>query len=95
MELKVTSIELLPDVKERLIEKITVLIPLSALNKALVDKLADLAEDHPGNASLYFKVVDTETQMDVNLVARPVKLSVGRELVGFLEGRPELEFRIN
>ena len=95
LELKVTSIELLPDVKERLIEKITVLIPLSALNKALVDKLADLAEDHPGNASLYFKVVDTETQMDVNLVARPVKLSVGRELVGFLEGRPELEFRIN
>ena len=35
LELKVTSIELLPDVKERLIEKITVLIPLSALNQGI------------------------------------------------------------
>ena len=87
--------ELLPDVKERLIEKITVLIPLSVLNKALVDELADLAQAHPGNASLCFKVVDEETKMDVNLVSRPVKLSVGRELVSFLKERPELDFRIN
>lgn len=87
--------ELLPDVKERLIEKITVLIPLSVLNKALVDELAELAQEHPGNAALYFKVVDEETKMDVNLVSRPVKLSVGRELVSFLKERPELNFRIN
>ena len=44
---------------------------------------------------LYFKVVDEETKMDVNLVSRPVKLSVGRELVSFLKERPELNFRIN
>ena len=94
-ELKITSMELLPDVKERLIEKITVLIPLSVLNKALVDELAELAQEHPGNAALYFKVVDEETKMDVNLVSRPVKLSVGRELVSFLKERPELNFRIN
>ena len=94
-ELKITSMELLPDVKERLIEKITVLIPLSVLNKALVDELAEVAQAHPGNASLYFKVVDEEAKMDVNLVSRPVKLSVGRELVSFLKERPELDFRIN
>ena len=36
LELKITSMELLPDVKEKLIEKITILIPLSVLNKALI-----------------------------------------------------------
>ena len=36
LELKITSMELLPDVKEKLIEKITILIPLGVLNKRCV-----------------------------------------------------------
>jgi hypothetical protein len=28
-------------------------------------------------------------------VSRPVKLSVGRELISYLKERPELDFRIN
>lgn len=95
LELKITSIELLPDVKERLIEKITILIPLGVLNTALVAELSELARRHPGSTELYFRVSDPETRMSVDLVSRPVRLSVGRELVSFLQERPELEFRIN
>ncbi len=29
------------------------------------------------------------------MISRPVKLSVGRELITYLKERPELEFRIN
>ena len=95
LELKITSIELLPDVKDRLIEKITILIPLNVLNTALVAELSELTKRHPGNSELYFRVSDPETRMNVDLVSRPVRLSVGRELVSFLRERPELEFRIN
>lgn len=87
--------ELLPDVKEKLIEKITILIPLSVLNKALVTELAELTKTSPGTTELYFKVTDPENKMTVDLVSRPVKLSVGRELISYLKERPELEFRIN
>ena len=95
LDLRVTSIELLPDVKEKLIEKITILIPLSLLNKALIAELADLTKTHPGNARLCFKVTDKDTRMAVDLVSRPVKLNVGRELISYLKGHPELDFRIN
>ena len=95
LELKITSIELLPDVKEKLIEKITILIPLSVLDTALIAELSELTKDHPGNTELYFRVSDAETKMTVDLVSRPVKLSVGRELISYLREKPELEFRIN
>ncbi len=95
LDLKITSMELLPDVKEKLVEKITILIPLSALNSALVAELSSLTKDHPGNTELYFKVTDKDEKMVLDLIARPVKLSVGRELISYLKERPELGFRIN
>ena len=95
LELKITSMELLPDVKEKLIEKITILIPLGVLNKALVTELAELTKERPGTTELYFKVTDPESKMTLDLVSRPVKLSVGRELISYLKERPELDFRIN
>ena len=95
LDVKITSMELLPDVKEKLVEKITILIPLSALNSALVAELSSLTKDHPGNTELYFKVTDKDEKMVVDLISRPVKLSVGRELISYLKERPELECRIN
>ena len=95
LDVKITSMELLPDVKEKLIEKITVFIPLSALNSALITELATLTKERPGNTELYFKISDPEGNMAVDFIARPVKLSIGKELISFFNERPELEFRIN
>ena len=95
LDIKITSMELLPDVKEKLVEKITILVPLSVLNSAMVVELSSLTKDHPGNTELYFKVTDRDEKMHVDLISRPVKLSVGKELISYLKERPELEFRIN
>ncbi len=95
LEVKITSIELLPEVKDRLVEKITIFIPLSILNPGLIAELAKLTKEHPGQTQLCFKVADKDTRMAVDLVSRPVKLSVGRELISYLKGHPELKFRIN
>ena len=95
LEVKITSMELLPDVKEKLISKITILIPLSVLNRALVAELAALMKGNPGTTELYFKVSDPDSKTVVDMISRPVKLSVGRELISYLNDHPELEFRIN
>ncbi|MGN0048406.1 MAG: DNA polymerase III subunit alpha [Bacteroides sp.] len=95
LELKITGIELLPDVKEKLIEKITIFLPLSALNKALVSDLSELVKRHPGNTELYFRLQDQEDHITLDMVSRPLKLSVGRELISYINEHPNLEFQIN
>ena len=95
LEVKVTGMELLPDVKERLVERITIFIPLAALNKDLVTELANLTKSSPGHTQLCFKVSDKDSRMAVSLVSRPVKINVDRKLINYLKSRPELAFRIN
>ena len=95
LELKITSIQLLPDVKEELIKKITILIPLTVLSSTLVTELSQLTKEYPGNTELCFKVTDPESKQSLDLVSRPIKLTVGRELISYLKERPELDFQIN
>lgn len=94
-DIKVNSIELLTDVKEKSIEKLTILTPLTALNEELILELSSLIKDHPGNAELYFKVKDTDGQMGVDMMSRSMKISVQKDLITYLRMKPELDYKIN
>ncbi len=95
LEVKITSVELLPKVKEELVEKITIDIPLDALDSELITELSTLISDCPGKTELYFRLIDIEENMNVDMIARPVKMSVSKELVAFLKESPVLDFHIN
>ncbi|NDV58907.1 DNA polymerase III subunit alpha [Bacteroides sp. 519] len=96
LEIKVNKIELLSDVKDKLIEKFTITIPLAALNSALITELAIHTKEQPGKTELYFKVIDSDdASQTLDFVARPVKISVGKGLMSYLEEHPELKFHIN
>ena len=94
VRLCVNSITLLPEVKDELLEKITISIPLSVLNKGLVLELDSLIKDHPGQAELCFNVSDEEERMDIDLVSKQ-KVEISNELVTYLKENSELGFRIN
>ncbi|WP_106484254.1 DNA polymerase III subunit alpha [Bacteroides sp. Marseille-P3684] len=95
LDLKIGSIELLPDVKENLIDKITITTPLSSLDKELITDISTLVQKNPGNAELHFRVVDRDNKMHVTMKANKVKISVKRDLITYIKSRPELEFKIN
>ena len=95
LELKITSMDLLPDVKEKLIEKITLQIPLSALDGILVNELSEEVRNHPGTTQLFFRGVDEEGRMKLDFQSRQRKVSVGREFIDYLKSRPEIAFKVN
>ncbi|MBO5795444.1 MAG: DNA polymerase III subunit alpha [Bacteroides sp.] len=95
LELKITSIELLPDVKDQLLEKLTITVPLDALDKTLVMELSELTQKSPGKTELCFNIVDNGTKQAIGLKSTNTKISVSRELISFINQHEELEFRIN
>ena len=95
LEVRVNSIELLPDVKEKLIEKFTVMAPLSAINKELIVEMRTLMNEEAGNTELYFYVLDDDKQTHVNLVSRTKKISVTKKLVNYIKNQPLLDYKIN
>ncbi|MDR1090388.1 MAG: DNA polymerase III subunit alpha [Prevotella sp.] len=95
MELKIQSIQLLPDVKDRLIEKLTITLPLHDMNTQMVEELSSLTKNNPGNSLLYFEVVDGEKNMKVELFSRNSKISVKQELIDYLTENESFIFKVN
>jgi DNA polymerase-3 subunit alpha len=94
-ELKINSIQLLQDVKDKLIEKISISLPLHGLNIAMIDELSGLIKGKAGRTTLYFDVQDGENNIKVELFARNMKINVDKELINYLTESEELSFKIN
>lgn len=95
LELKILSIQLLSDVKDHVIEKITITLPLHEMNAQMVEELSILTKNNEGNALLYFEVVDGEKNMKVELFSRGIKIDIKKELVEYLESNENIFFKIN
>ncbi|MFR9165561.1 MAG: DNA polymerase III subunit alpha [Dysgonomonas sp.] len=94
-ELKVNSIHLLNDVKDKLIEKITIKLPIHELNSEMIGELSALIKGQEGNTLLYFEIVDGERNMKIDMFARSMKIDVKRELVDYLEENESISFSVN
>ena len=94
-EVKINTIELLPEVKDRVIEKLTVMAPLSAVDDEMIMEFSSLVKAHPGNAELCFLIRDEDGRMHVSLSSRTLKISVQKDLVNYLKSQPLLEYKIN
>ncbi|MFG5858094.1 DNA polymerase III subunit alpha, partial [Dysgonomonas sp. Shenzhen-Wh21] len=95
MELKINSINLLPDIKDTLVEKITITLPLHDMNTQMVEELSTLTKNNPGNSLLYFEVVDGERNMKVDLFSRSYKINVKQELIDYLVENESFVFKVN
>ena len=95
LELKLTGIDLLSDVKDDVIERITILIPLEELNSSFISELFDLSMRSNGATELYFKIKDTESSQTLDFVSSKIKVSVGKDFISLLKERPNLSFHLN
>ena len=95
LELKMNKVELLSDVKDNVIQKFTITLPLRVIDESLVESLAEVCRLHPGNADLYMKIQDTDSKMAVDMVSHPVKVAVGRELISFLDNIENVSYHVN
>ena len=93
-EVKVNTIELLPEVKDKLIEKLTVMLPLVELSDEFVEEFTSLVKSNPGNVELNFLIKDEEGQK-VSLTSRGVKISLQKEIMTFLKSQTMLSYKIN
>jgi DNA polymerase-3 subunit alpha len=85
VDFRINSIQQLPDVKEKLMQSLTILIPLSELNKDLIDELSSLIKNNSGNTSLYFKIEDREKQISIMLTTENQKFLPDKQVIEYLE----------
>ena len=90
----VKSVELMPEVKDKLIQKITLDVPLDKLTSTMVEDLAGIVKDNPGDAELIFNI-HTSDSHKVSLMSRKVKVRMARKLALYIKEHNEIGVKIN
>ena len=95
LEIKVTSINLLSEMKDKLVKKITLQIPIMDLNKQMVSELSALIKNNSGDSLLYFKIIGETSRMNIDLFSRATKIGVNRNVINYLKDVLSIDFSIN
>jgi len=92
--LRIGNVELLSEVKEKAIQKITLDVPLDYLTPQLVEDLSEIVKENPGQADLIFNI-HTSDSNKVSLMARKVKVHVGHALIQYIREHEGISVKIN
>jgi len=95
LEISVGRIDFLNDVKDTLIESITIQIPLNMLDEDIAIAFEEFSINSPGHASIYFHILDPEGKQHVKLHSRNRQITVNRRLIDFINSKPGLSYSIN
>jgi DNA polymerase-3 subunit alpha len=85
LELKVTRMMLLDDVKEKMVKSLTVNFKLDDITEVVVDDLESLIKANPGNCQLKISIFDHESQIQVDMPSKNGKVSVNSNFIKQLE----------
>ncbi|MDR0331874.1 MAG: DNA polymerase III subunit alpha, partial [Dysgonamonadaceae bacterium] len=92
IELKISSMNLLSDVKDKLVDKITLQIPITELNDTTVNEISAMVKNNSGNALLYFNIIGEESR--IQLFSRQSKIQVNKHFIDNLIEN-NIDFKIN
>ena len=94
-ELKVSNVELLQSVKERAIDRITIVMSTDLMNDTIVTELGTLIADNPGKTKLFVQLHDGSGKNHVLLRSTTKTVDVKHNLIHFIEQSEGLDYRIN
>ncbi|MBR6036191.1 MAG: DNA polymerase III subunit alpha [Bacteroidaceae bacterium] len=90
----IKSIDLLSEVKDKAIQKITFDVPLDKLSSTMVEDLAEIVKENPGEADLIFNI-HTSDSNKVLLRSRKVQVSVDKQLMQYIREHEEIGIKVN
>jgi len=94
-DLNIKNIEYLQTVKEKSIDKITIVMDSSAINEQTVAELCEMIDENPGTTQLYLQLNDSAKKRHLLLRSVEKRVEVRRNLINYISANPSLSYRIN
>ncbi len=93
LDLVIIDIQLLSEVRDTLVKRIVIDVPVDRLDVPMVESLAEIVRENPGNTELCFNINAAE-DLSVNLRSASVHLNVNRRLLDFIESNEGISYRL-
>lgn len=99
LEFKISSMQLLTELRDKMTKSLTINIPLADLTDAFIEKLLGLVNDTsvagPRNCTLRFAVYDKDENFFIEIPSKKIKVNASNELLSTLEKIPGVGFKLN
>ncbi len=96
MRTRVNHISLLSEARDKMVNSITLNIPLQDITSELITELTAMTmSKQDGKVVLRFKIIDTEAKANVTMLSRSVKVDLDNDLVNYLHSHPAIKISIN
>lgn len=94
VELKVNSMELLSEVREKMANGLLLQVNSNKLNGEFTDRLLEIVSQHKGKHTLKLNILDEETNAQVNLHSRTHRVMLNNEFLGKINEMEGVKFRL-
>ena len=95
VEFKIHKIELLGDVRDKLVKSVTVHLKSDLIDDDYIEKLLEVCQKNVGDCLLRLVLVDEKENIFLELASSSYRVSVTNEFINGLKVLPELEMKFN
>jgi DNA polymerase-3 subunit alpha len=95
MEYKLSSFELLSELKEKKSRYLTLSLSTNDINNSLIEEVHLLFQNYPGNCLVRFDIYDTTENLKVTMPSRSIRVDVSNELVRHLDSLQVVQYAIS
>ena len=83
-EIKVQSIKMLSNIRADMVNRLTIDIKIEDVNKGNIELIKSVI-NNKGKVALYFRIIDPETGVNINLLSHAAAIEMTNDLVDFLD----------
>ncbi len=94
-EFKIASIQLLSEVREKMVKAITLKIALGDISDDFVDSITGLVAAHPGKCRVRLSVYDKNEKIIIEMPSKKFKVDVSSEFIQTLNMIPFVQYKVN
>lgn len=94
LEFKIKKIMLLSSVKDELVQKLQIKIPLDYISDEFVEELIQKLNEHKGKTNINLQIIDRSEGLSIGMFSRNTSVNLNEKLLSYLNLHPELEYKI-
>lgn len=95
LEIKLTGINLLSEVLEKLTKSITLRVNLFDINEEFTNNFKNILEEHKGNHQLKLNVFDPDETVSLEMLSRTHKVKITKQLIQDIGTLIDVQYKLN
>ncbi|MDD3892970.1 MAG: hypothetical protein PHE03_11785, partial [Bacteroidales bacterium] len=94
IEFFIRNMQMLSDVRDELVKKITISLTVDEINNEIIDKIQTLTAANTGKVMLRFRLMDPQSRVSLEMFSRAYRVNPSNKFVEHLK-QMNLNFKIN